>query len=58
MPLWSFQGAHAGVAHEPASRAGLSKLNSVVSIEVDVASRRVRSPDDPKIIDGPGSLPE
>jgi hypothetical protein len=41
-------------------RAGLSKLNSVSDVEVDVRSRRARASDDVSRdgIDEPGDLPE
>src|SRR5215472_12493855 len=52
MPLWSFQGAHElQRPHDRrcwflASRAGgLSKLNSM-TVEVDIRSRRARTPDE------------
>ena len=50
MSLWSFQGAR-GARARPTERrtdpfgAGLSKLNSVRNIEVDVISRRAELPD-------------
>ena len=52
MPLWSFQGARepdVRLAHEknrrpnPEDMAGLSKLNSVVLVEVDVVLGEPRS---------------
>ena len=54
LSLWSFQGAHGPMpavreknraAGSPA-RHGLSKLNSVRRVELDVVSRRTESPDD------------
>jgi hypothetical protein len=45
LPLWSFQGARALLCaqkRKPASSAGLSKLSSDCSVEVDVISRRAR----------------
>jgi len=47
LPLWSFQGAMWAGAHSRATASldGLSKLNSVLNVEVDVRSRRARSPD-------------
>jgi hypothetical protein len=50
-------GAHLSTttdAVQPASR-GLSKLNSVLHVEVDVVSRRAVAPDGPKTIDGHGA---
>jgi hypothetical protein len=37
---------------------GLSKLNSVVHVEVDVVSRRAVAPDGPKTIERAQRLPE
>ena len=47
-PLWSFQGAHgrpAALHEKNRPGGGLSKLNSVCHVEVDVDSRRARSSD-------------
>jgi hypothetical protein len=48
LPLWSFQGARGlepPKRDKPPASGGLSKLNSVRYVEVDVISRRARNPD-------------